>query len=935
MEKEFTTADGLFRAIALTKPGFESVLAIRGTEMNFADWRENAHELGAGGREFETAWNTSNGIKQWLMDHPNASITGHSQGGAQAQMLAYEAARNSIKLGQLVTFNSPGINANPTSLAGILDKTGVTHFISAGDIVSQVGVQFVPGNVKYYDFDYTGLNILLPLSAHTNHWAQNELYSAEFLRNKSIYDFNVITTSINNPDIAALSGRDFSYLTTYFDEEYTDFKTAIVSFLAGAAPLALLAGLGPQRVSQILSNREQSELARTDDLPLLIDLLSDIKTVFSEIIDLGYTVTEESLEYLGSIINLMSNITSSSPLEVLRLSGSVLMNAFDLGYKTLSEVAQFAVAVFQFAGDFTNINLTDIKDYVEWNASLLVKLGNFIRDTAKDVLIKSLGVSKDFAITLLDRFSPDTPIPVVMGNNANSTPAVIVDGQMGDSAMTSASGNSIFIVDDGNETISSNGGNNLIMGTPSAMDGTKVNNFKPSDVLFFFGANLQQNDLSAVKGSAILTLDTDGDGQGDSVVTLIGDFRLESFVVEASSSGSYIRYLGNAVPVAENDDITVLPQGFVTDEDSPFTTANVLTNDADGEGDALNITALDTTGLLGLVTDNGDGTFNYDPNGAFDGLNAGETATDSFGYTVSDGNGGSDTATVTITINGVSHTLVANDDSGSVNEDSSVTFSFAQLFANDVNVDVINQTIAAIDITGTVGSVLIDHANRTITYKADADSFDLLANGATVLDSFKYVLQGDSGEISATVAINVTGVNDGKSLFGTVRRDTLNGTSGEDLIKGKDGNDSINGGDGADRLWGDKGNDKLNGGNSIDQLWGGDGNDRLEGGTGNDWLSGEKGNDLLIGGAGSDIFAFAKAGGKDIIADFADDVDKIQIAKDTGVTQFSQLKITSETDSDSDDDVYTTIELGHHGNKIHLVGVSLGQLDATDFIFQI
>jgi hypothetical protein len=56
---------------------------------------------------------------------------------------------------------------------------------------------------------------------------------------------------------------------------------------------------------------------------------------------------------------------------------------------------------------------------------------------------------------------------------------------------------------------------------------------------------------------------------------------------------------------------------------------------------------------LGLVTDNGDGTFTYDPNGAFDDLGAGQTASDSFEYTVDDGNGGSDTATVTITVNGI------------------------------------------------------------------------------------------------------------------------------------------------------------------------------------------------------------------------------------------------------------------------------------------
>ena len=47
-----------------------------------------------------------------------------------------------------------------------------------------------------------------------------------------------------------------------------------------------------------------------------------------------------------------------------------------------------------------------------------------------------------------------------------------------------------------------------------------------------------------------------------------------------------------------------------------------------------------------------NGSFAYDPFGKFDDLLAGQTATDTFSYTLSDGEGGTDTATVTITIYG-------------------------------------------------------------------------------------------------------------------------------------------------------------------------------------------------------------------------------------------------------------------------------------------
>jgi len=82
----------------------------------------------------------------------------------------------------------------------------------------------------------------------------------------------------------------------------------------------------------------------------------------------------------------------------------------------------------------------------------------------------------------------------------------------------------------------------------------------------------------------------------------------------------------------------------------------VLNNDFDPDVyDLLLVTAVDTSGTVGAVTRWGPrGAFTYDPNGQFDYLQAGESATDSFTYTVADAVGDTDTATVTITINGVS-----------------------------------------------------------------------------------------------------------------------------------------------------------------------------------------------------------------------------------------------------------------------------------------
>jgi uncharacterized repeat protein (TIGR01451 family) len=109
----------------------------------------------------------------------------------------------------------------------------------------------------------------------------------------------------------------------------------------------------------------------------------------------------------------------------------------------------------------------------------------------------------------------------------------------------------------------------------------------------------------------------------------------------------------NDPPVAASDVVGA-------DEDNPMSVAapGVLLNDSDPDaGDNLTVIAIDTDGTLGMVTAwNADGSFTYDPSGQFEYLRADNSATDSFTYTISDGNGGTDTGTVTITINGVDDT---------------------------------------------------------------------------------------------------------------------------------------------------------------------------------------------------------------------------------------------------------------------------------------
>jgi VCBS repeat-containing protein len=198
--------------------------------------------------------------------------------------------------------------------------------------------------------------------------------------------------------------------------------------------------------------------------------------------------------------------------------------------------------------------------------------------------------------------------------------------------------------------------------------------------------------------------------------------------------------LVNNPPVAEDDATT-------TDEDSPVTVAapGVLDNDSDPDaGDTLTVTAVDTSGTIGTVTAwYADGSFTYDPDEQLEYLQAGDSATDSFIYTVSDSHGGTDTATVTITINGVNDPPVAVNDSAATNENTPVIID---VLNNDSDVD--GDTLTVYSVTqGTNGSVA--NNGSYVTYTP--------ALGFNGTDSFNYTVgDGSGGTDTATVTVNVT-----------------------------------------------------------------------------------------------------------------------------------------------------------------------------------
>ena len=146
----------------------------------------------------------------------------------------------------------------------------------------------------------------------------------------------------------------------------------------------------------------------------------------------------------------------------------------------------------------------------------------------------------------------------------------------------------------------------------------------------------------------------------------------------------------NDIPVANDDTFTI-------DEDTPLTilATELLSNDTDVETpENLSVTEVKSA-VNATATMNEDGDIEFIPNANFNG-------TASFDYTVTDGDD-SETASVEVTVNAVNDPLVANDDTFTIDEDTSLSISSSELFDNDVNND-IEKSLSVTQVSNSIGA---------------------------------------------------------------------------------------------------------------------------------------------------------------------------------------------------------------------------------------
>jgi predicted extracellular nuclease len=312
--------------------------------------------------------------------------------------------------------------------------------------------------------------------------------------------------------------------------------------------------------------------------------------------------------------------------------------------------------------------------------------------------------------------------------------------------------------------------NELLVGTAAA---ETIEGFAGNDRI----AGLAGNDV--IDGGAGADTASFGGNRADYRITLDGgDVVVEDLRTGANDGIDRVRgvetlafadasftNLANGAPEAQDDRTTVA-------EDA--TSANlydlVLANDRDEDlfDDSLSIQSVDSTGTRGTVIfDAATRDLRYvADDDSFDALTPGQTTIDRFTYTVSDGQGGTDTATVEVTVTGIT-----------------------------VQGETINGSASGDNLTGTGGNDII---------------FGLIGNDT---------LSGGAGNDRLWSGIGNDTANGGAG------NDSISGGAGDDRLFGNAGDDRVSGGIGNDIVFGDAGNDRLSGDIGNDTMTGGLGAD--------------------------------------------------------------------------------------------------------------
>ena len=298
------------------------------------------------------------------------------------------------------------------------------------------------------------------------------------------------------------------------------------------------------------------------------------------------------------------------------------------------------------------------------------------------------------------------------------------------------------------------------------------------------GTDFEDLSADATRATSITYTVSDGNG-GTATATLMVTVTGVNDAPEANDDEG----------LTHKDGVLTVPDGADGSTTDDYN-ADLLLNDIDPNGDALSIAEVDgDTVNLGRATEgtnggqftiNADGSWSFDPGTDFAELRYDETRSTRVNYTVSDGNGGTDTADLWVTVTGVNDGSIAIDDSGQTAEDRVLTVADGAIGTTTTDEDGDGTTINAdlllndydlqddaLSITevggdpanlggtteGTNGGKFIINADGSWSFDPD-NSFNHLGVDLTKDTSVEYtVSDGDGGTDTATLTVIVSGVN--------------------------------------------------------------------------------------------------------------------------------------------------------------------------------
>ena len=375
-------------------------------------------------------------------------------------------------------------------------------------------------------------------------------------------------------------------------------------------------------------------------------------------------------------------------------------------------------------------------------------------------------------------------------------------------------------------------------------------------------------------------------------------------------------------PTVENNPPIAVDDFFNTDEDTAFT-ADLLENDSDADEDLITLAQIDNSDLAigenitldsrALITLNSDTTLVYDPNGQFDFLAAGETAIDTFSYTIEDSNGNLATATASITINGIDeNTEVENPEEPVEQEEESPVVEIpdtpqpedetiddesveeivdeAEVPTSDtpdvppleeeepvVDEEVVDEPIEQEEVespvieipdTPSLENEAIDDETTEEPEDSDEEVVDEVDSQTPtapdipspeaeepVTDEGIVDEPIEPGEIDnpVTEVPETDPPEDGEAVDDGLVNEGINEPDLPINISGGDEDDALAGGNGNDTIDGGNGNNNISAGAGDDLISSSAGNDFIDAGDGNDNINSGDGDDTLLGGLGNDL----------------------------------------------------------------------------------